>query len=425
MSFHSKVCNPLKTILPGLLLVLTYSTQLSAQRATGGLLALYNFDETEGKIIKDHSGVEPAMDLEIENLKAVSRSDGILRVHGETRILSRNAATKIQEALRQSGEITVEAWIHPANTTQSGPARILTISKNISERNFTLGQNGNKLDARLRTTRTSKNGMPSTLSRGGSLKAELTHVVYSRKRDGETRIYINGRQAAQKTIAGEPSNWDGSFRLALTNEVSLKRPWKGSYHLIAFYGRNLSGSEIEQNFKAGANAGSEQFLARLRIADNARRFHREIAPLLVKHCLECHDAATSKGKLDLSHKASAMAGGKEGKAIIPGKGHESLLWQMVADNEMPEDRDPLSAVQKEALKKWIDNGAHWRWTLLTRLPTNPMPMQERHLSGGLRFLNISRQCGQPRGWISPGRPVSCCLPICVPTGSATPPTTWG
>ena len=371
MPFHSKVCNPLKTILPGLLLILTYSTQLSAQRATGGLLALYDFGETEGKIIKDHSGVEPDMDLEIENLKAVSRSDGILRVHGATRILSLNTATKIQKALRQSGEVTVEAWIHPANTTQSGPARILTISKNTSERNFTLGQNGNKLDARLRTTRTSKNGIPSTLSREGSLKAELTHVVYSRKRDGETRIYINGRQAAQKTIAGEPSNWDGSFRLALANEVSLKRPWQGSYHLIAFYGRSLSGSEIEQNFKAGANVGSEQLLARLRIAANTRRFHREIAPLLVKHCLECHDAATSKGKLDLSHQASAMAGGKEGKAIIPGKGHESLLWQMVADNEMPEDRDPLSAVQKEALKKWIDNGAHWPVDFIDPLAYKP------------------------------------------------------
>ena len=113
------------------------------------------------------------------------------------------------------------------------------------------------------------------------------------------------------------------------------------------------------NFKAGAGAKSEELLARMRVADQARHFHREVAPLLVKHCLECHDTATSKGKLDLSHKAPAMAGGKEGKVIIPGQGSQSLLWQIVADNEMPEDREPLSDREKASLKKWIDDGAHW------------------------------------------------------------------
>jgi len=336
------------------------------QRNTEGIIALYDFSEKSGNIIKDHSGVEPSMDLEIEDPQSVSLSAGILKIHRPTRIRSLKAATKIRDVISQSGEITVEAWVHPASTSQSGPARILTISKNTSERNFTLGQDGNQIDARLRTTRTSKNGMPSTASSKGSLKAELTHLIYTRNRTGQSAIYINGAQMGSKTISGNTSNWNSSFHLSLANEASTNRPWKGNYHLVAIYGRALSANEAEQNFKAGANVGSKELLARSkellarnRLAEQSRFFHQEIAPLMVKHCLECHDAVTSKGKLDLSQQATAMAGGKEGRAIIPGSGSNSLLWQMVADNEMPEEREPLSQQEKVSLKKWIDDGAHW------------------------------------------------------------------
>ena len=193
--------------------------------------------------------------------------------------------------------------------------------------------------------------MPSTASSKGSLKAELTHLIYTRDLAGQSTIYINGRQTGRKSISGNTSNWNISFHLSLANEDSSNRPWEGSYHLIAIYGRALSADEIGQNFRAGANAGSAELLARIRIAEQSRFFHREIAPLMVEHCLECHDAGSSKGKLDLSQKRTAMAGGKEGRAIIPGNGSRSLLWQMVADNDMPEDREPLSQREKASLKK--------------------------------------------------------------------------
>ena len=358
MPFHDNLPDPLKAAC--IFLFLAGTALCSAeQRATEGILAFYDFSEKSGKVIKDHSGVEPSLDLEIENPQSVSLSEGVLRIHRPTRIRSLKAATKIRDAVSQSGEITVEAWIHPANTSQSGPARILTISKNTTERNFTLGQDGNRVDARLRTTRTSKNGMPSTASSKGSLKAELTHLIYTRDLAGQSTIYINGRQTGRKSISGNTSNWNSSFHLSLANEDSSNRPWEGSYHLVAIYGRALSADEIGQNFRAGANAGSAELLARIRIAEQSRFFHREIAPLMVQHCLECHDTSSSKGKLDLSKKSAAMAGGKEGRAIIPGNGSRSLLWQMVADNDMPEDREPLSQREKASLKKWIDDGAHW------------------------------------------------------------------
>ncbi|MGY8696959.1 MAG: c-type cytochrome domain-containing protein, partial [Verrucomicrobiia bacterium] len=47
-------------------------------------------------------------------------------------------------------------------------------------------------------------------------------------------------------------------------------------------------------------------------------FELEIAPLLARSCLECHDAATKEGALDLSRKGSAFKGGDSGDAIVAG-----------------------------------------------------------------------------------------------------------
>ncbi len=88
-------------------------------------------------------------------------------------------------------------------------------------------------------------------------------------------------------------------------------------------------------------------------------FEYEIAPLLAKHCLECHDTSRKEGALDLSRKAAAFSGGDSGKAIEPGHGSESELWEIVESDDMPEDRPPLSQREKDLLKRWIDEGAVW------------------------------------------------------------------
>nr|NIP95096.1 DUF1592 domain-containing protein [Akkermansiaceae bacterium] len=83
------------------------------------------------------------------------------------------------------------------------------------------------------------------------------------------------------------------------------------------------------------------------------------AAILANHCLECHDSATRKGKLDLSRKSTAFAALKNGKAIVPGEPSASLLWESVFHDEMPEEGDPLTAEQKADLRKWIEDGAPW------------------------------------------------------------------
>lgn len=87
-------------------------------------------------------------------------------------------------------------------------------------------------------------------------------------------------------------------------------------------------------------------------------FDRAIAPLLASRCLECHAGAKPDGGLDLSRRESAMKGGDSGLALMAGKPDESLLWEKIRDGEMP-PKHPLPEKEREALRRWIAEGAHW------------------------------------------------------------------
>ena len=87
-------------------------------------------------------------------------------------------------------------------------------------------------------------------------------------------------------------------------------------------------------------------------------FDREIAPLIAQRCLDCHSGSEPKGKLDLSTRAMAMAGGESGKVIVPGELDDSLLWEQIDSGEMP-PKHPLAAAEKALFQNWIASGAKW------------------------------------------------------------------
>ena len=90
----------------------------------------------------------------------------------------------------------------------------------------------------------------------------------------------------------------------------------------------------------------------------AQHFDTHVAPLLARRCLDCHNAIDKKGGLNLASAEAALAGGETGPAIAPGKLDDSLLWQRVADEEMP-PKHPLPAAEQETLRAWIAAGAAW------------------------------------------------------------------
>lgn len=346
-------------LLFGLFLFAGASDLAAEARTRAGLQALYDFSAGGGRWIQDRSGAGQALNLHISKPEAVRWGKNSLQLQKPTQIRSAQPARKLSGAIRRAGEITVEAWITPANIEQKGPARIVTLSKNSSERNFTLGQEADKYDFRLRTLNTSDNGSPSLSTKKGQVSARLTHVVYTRNRAGVARLYLDGKKAVEKTIAGAVYNWNGQFRLALGNEFGADRAWLGAYHLVAVYARALLPKEVEAHYQAGPDAKTPEPSLADSLSPNDKLFMDKIAPLLAEHCLECHDAGTQKGKLDLSRRESAFAGGGSGEVIVPGNAAESYLLESVMTGEMPKDREPLSAAEQAWIQEWIAGGASW------------------------------------------------------------------
>ncbi|MCS1407992.1 MAG: Hercynine oxygenase [Verrucomicrobia subdivision 3 bacterium] len=93
-------------------------------------------------------------------------------------------------------------------------------------------------------------------------------------------------------------------------------------------------------------------------------FTREVKPILESACLSCHGPEKPKGDLSLHTRTAAIKGGDSGTSLVPGDPEESLLYTLTIlppddDDIMPPKGDPLSKVQTEILRRWIEAGAEW------------------------------------------------------------------
>ena len=90
-------------------------------------------------------------------------------------------------------------------------------------------------------------------------------------------------------------------------------------------------------------------------------FRQRVAPILEARCLGCHDAKAKRGGLDLSSRAGLLAGGDEGKVVVPGKAAGSRLLQLVSGPKprMPRTGPRLSDAEVALLRRGIDAGAEW------------------------------------------------------------------
>jgi VanZ like protein/concanavalin A-like lectin/glucanase superfamily protein len=165
-------------------------------RSTAGLIALYTFSEGRGVSVRDVSGYGSPLNLTLSpssHFRWHGEGDG-LEVIRPAILRSDGPAKKLYGALRESGELSVEIWITPANVRQKGPARIVSFSRDPVSRNFTVGQERADIDFRLRTPLTGPNGTIVNLrTRDGFLTHEQFHLVATYK-DGVEKLYVDGRE---------------------------------------------------------------------------------------------------------------------------------------------------------------------------------------------------------------------------------------
>ena len=92
-------------------------------------------------------------------------------------------------------------------------------------------------------------------------------------------------------------------------------------------------------------------------------FEREIAPLLIKRCVECHRGAEPSGGLRLTSREGLLAGGDSGLVIDSSSYDASLLLQRVVDGEMPPEKQGrpqrLPDSEVELIRQWVLEGGVW------------------------------------------------------------------
>ena len=111
------------------------------------------------------------------------------------------------------------------------------------------------------------------------------------------------------------------------------------------------------NVTASADDAQSEFTP-----DQIEFFEKQIRPILVEHCQECHGADEPEAGLRLTSRQAILRGGDSGPAIVPGmidKGELLLAvsydadgYQMPPDGKLPQETINL-------LRDWVAMGAPW------------------------------------------------------------------
>ncbi|MBC7820929.1 MAG: PSD1 domain-containing protein, partial [Planctomycetaceae bacterium] len=162
-------------------------------------------------------------------------------------------------------------------------------------------------------------------------------------------IHLGGKQVVKAYNSGNGGHWD---RLG---------PWvidvkEGTIELAAIGGHaNLSGIEIWR----GELTNKHNPLRGVATVATSRSRETDVAVVLARNCLECHNASDRKGGLDLTRREKALAGADSGQVLKPGD-LDSLLVKRIESGEMPpKGRDRLSADDRKLLRDWVKDGAIW------------------------------------------------------------------
>jgi glycopeptide antibiotics resistance protein len=177
---------------------LGFSLEALGKRVRDGIVALYTFHEASGTIIHDSSTPDSPVDLILSSASAIrwlGVSNGI-EIREPAIIQSRGPATKLYTALKDMRSLSIEAWIRPANPSQTGAARIISFAGDIQNANFMVGQHASELVFWLRTALSGERGTALQLETQESpLGSETVHIVATYQ-DRQGKIYVNGRESS-------------------------------------------------------------------------------------------------------------------------------------------------------------------------------------------------------------------------------------
>ncbi|MBN2202334.1 VanZ family protein [bacterium] len=166
--------------------------------AAGGHVPLLHFRFQEGRgdtVYSRITGGAPFR-LAAAGLEWSEGGSGI-RVNGETPLRNMDSTDFVFEPVRRASAMVLTVRLRTGNPEQSGPARIVTLSRNTLERNFTLAQDGPDLVFRVRTEQAGPNGSRKAASAPDVFRDNGWHRVDAVFKRGYSGLYVDGRPAGR------------------------------------------------------------------------------------------------------------------------------------------------------------------------------------------------------------------------------------
>lgn len=113
-------------------------------------------------------------------------------------------------------------------------------------------------------------------------------------------------------------------------------------------------------------------------AEKPASFMADVAPILVRNCIACHNPKKPESKYVMTSFAKLAKGGKVGEdaTLEPGKPDESYFIELIrhdGEPRMPYKQEPLPQAEVALLERWVTEGAKYDgqsadedWTFLLR-----------------------------------------------------------
>ena len=237
----------------------------NSPRVLDSLAVLYTFDEGDGLIAHDRSGVEPAFDLNLDNLVTNKWVEGGgIEITGPAVITSLDVAEKVYVPCVKNNAVSVEIWAEPKDILQT--STLFSYSKQ-NGRNVTVYQNAGKYSSQIyqstidMTTMMTVGTIASIQTFMPVAQPTAQHIVYTRDVNG-ANLYVDGLDTkdpkamppmppANPPPPPELTVWSPAYQLVLGNESNGGKPWLGKIYMAAIYCKKLTPEEVTKNFSAG------------------------------------------------------------------------------------------------------------------------------------------------------------------------------
>ncbi|MFQ4147072.1 VanZ family protein [Chlorogloeopsis sp. ULAP02] len=151
------------------------------------LLAYYKLDNTSN--YKDQSGNTPKLVWRGQPSEA-QEGKGVF-VGYNNWLKTATPVYQLNKRISKTSEFTISTTIVTTDINQTGPARIISISDNPVNRNFTLGQEGTTLNIRVRTPASGTNGSDIQMNIPGVFADNKPHHIIITYSQANLQVYVD------------------------------------------------------------------------------------------------------------------------------------------------------------------------------------------------------------------------------------------